>query len=309
MDARLWTFLAVAREGRLTDAARSLNLSPSAVSQHIAALEADFGVALFVRGRRGMRLTAAGERLLTHAEHIEAHWRQAYREARDAQSGADQVHVAASHTVTEYVLPGVLERFRATERGARVHLRLTNTAGVLELVETGQVDLGLTEGPIGHRPLARRRLWRDELGVVMSADHPLAPYPRIAVDQLLASDIILREEGSGTRHVLETALDRLGLHLDPRRVVMELSSLRAIVAMVRHNLGVAVVSSIVLADPRERAGLVFRPIDGLDLRRDIALVQRRDDPPGTAARALITLLEHTPWGVGPETAEMPAPIG
>jgi len=106
VDARLWTFLAVAREGRLTEAARFLNLSPSAVSQHIAALEADFGVALFVRGHRGMRLTPAGERLLVHAEQIEAHWRQAFREARDAQVGEHQVHVAASHTVTEYVLPG-----------------------------------------------------------------------------------------------------------------------------------------------------------------------------------------------------------
>ena len=264
-----------------------MNLSVSAVSQQIAALEQDFGVALFIRGNRGSRLSPAGEVLKKYAERIEGHWGQAFREVRMVASGQLTIHMAASHTVSEVFLPEPLGRFRRQHQDVQVRLTLANSVGVASLVETGQVDFGLAEGPVGRRPLSVSPLWQDELGLVMSLDHRLAEAPVVRVTDLLGADLILREEGSGTRTVLEEALKRAGVHLDPGRIMMESSSLRAILAMIRHNVGVSVLSRAVTDDAQ---GVHFALIEGLSLKRDIVLLSRSTDDLTEPARALVDAL-------------------
>jgi DNA-binding transcriptional LysR family regulator len=273
-------------------------MSPSAVSEHIAALEADFGATLFVRTNRGMRLTPAGEVLLRYAESIEANWRQAFQAVHQVAAGEEAVHLAASHTVTELFLPQVLGAFRARHPQVRVRLTLRNSAGVTALVETGQVDFGIVEGAVASPALQSHSLWADELGLVVSKAHPWAERAAVRVEEVLGCDLILREEGSGTRRVFERALHEAGFALDPLLVTMELSSLRAILAMVRHNVGVSVLSRSVVFDPPEGSGLVFLPITGLRLTRRIALLTRRGDPLRPAAQEMTSLLRKAAHGAG-----------
>ena len=297
MERRLAAFLVVARTGRLSEAARRLNLPVSSVSQQIGSLEVDFGVRLFVRSNRGMALSSAGEALRRHAEEIEATWRQAFREVRRAESGVQAVHLAASQTVTEIFLPEPLGRFRRHEPTVQLTLTMANSAGVLLQVETGQVDFGIVEGRLHTRGLNVSPLWQDELGLVVSTRHPWAGRSEVGVDELAEADLILREEGSGTRRVLESALHHVGRDLGDFRVIMELSSLRAITAMVSHNVGVSVLSRRVATDSAGApSAVVFVAIAGLRLRREIDLVTRDGDELSAASRRLVALLERSAHG-------------
>jgi DNA-binding transcriptional LysR family regulator len=298
VDARLWAFLAVAREGRLTTAARTLNLSVSSVSQQIASLEHDFGVPLFIRGNRGTRLTPAGAVLLRHAEQIEAHWRQAFREAREVASGQHKLHCAASHTVTEILLPKPLGRFRQAYPEIRVHLSLANSADVAAMVETGQVDFGIAEGRTGHLRLRVTHLADDELGVVVASTHPWAGRESVTLSELLSADLILREPGSGTRLILEHALTEAGYAINPDHIIMELSSLRAILGMIRHNVGISVLSRMVVTEDGDDDQLLFLPVQGLRLRRTLYLLTRRDEPLHPAAKDFLGFLRAAHQGHG-----------
>jgi DNA-binding transcriptional LysR family regulator len=292
MDARLVVFLAVARAGRLSEAARRLNLAVSSVSQQIASLEGDFGARLFVRTNRGVALTPAGTTLVGYAEAIEAEWRQAFREVRRATSGAASVHLAASQTACEVFLPSPLGRFGRDRADVRVTVTMANSAAVLAQVESGQVDFGLVEGRLATRGLRITALWQDELGLVLAADHPWAARAEVTLDDLTTAPLILREDGSGTRRVLEAALHHAGRDVANLRVVMELSSLRAIVAMVASGVGMSVLSRrLVLPGTSAVPDVAFVPIAGLRLRREIDLAVRATDDLGEAARALVAVLE------------------
>lgn len=291
VEPRLATFLAVARAGRLSEAARRTNMSASNVSQQISSLESDFGVRLFVRSNRGMVLTPAGAALRLHAERIEASWRQAYRSVRHAMADRPSTHIAASQTVAEIFLPRPLGAFRRAHPDVGLSLTMANSEIVASQVANGQVDFGVVEGPAVSGYLRTVALWRDELALIAPDNHPLAARGTVSIADLVETDLILREPGSGTRTILEKALDEAGYGLSALHVAMELSSLRAITAMVSCGVGVSVVSRRVAtaAAPGGRA-LVFLPIEGVRLERQITALGRDPDDLEPAARALLALL-------------------
>ncbi len=284
MDPRLFVFLAVARLGQLTQASKRLNLSPSSVSSQIAALERDLGATLFVRGSRGMKLTASGRTLFSAAEQMEALWNKTARDVRAEQEGASRVRIAASHTTAELFLPRPLGKFRAQWPETLIHLVMTNSQTVLDMVTDGTVDVGIIEGAPLRGRLRHERLWTDQLTLIVSHQHPLAERGTVGIPELIGLDWILREEGSGTRRVFERALEHAGFSVSELHVMMQLSSLRSILAMVAHNVGVSVVSRAIFdAEEITVSGVAPVTITGLDLTRTLEAVL-----PGThpSARAL-----------------------
>lgn len=273
MDPRLFAFLAVARTGQLTQASKRLNLAASSVSAQIASLERDLGAVLFVRGSRGMELTASGMALLQTAQRMEALWNKTTRDVRAEQEGAARVGIAASNTAAELFLPQPLGRFREKWPETRIRLIMTNSQEVIERVADGTVDVGIIEGAVPRGALYAERLWTDELVLIVSARHPWARRSCIQVSELSGLDWILREEGSGTRRVFEQALDYAGFSVHALNVMMQLSSLRSIVAMVANNVGVSVVSRAVLdSEEIQISGVASIPVEGLDLHRTLEVV-------------------------------------
>lgn len=293
MDSRLKFFLAVARTGKLTTASRQLNMSASALSAQLAALERDLGVILFVRGSRGMRLTPSGELLVAAAQEMEGQWLQAVREMAMVVRGERRIHLAASQTATELFLPAPLGRFREHFPDVHVHLTMGNTARVMRLVEERAVDFGIIEGGLVYGPLKMVNLWEDTLGLVVSTRHPLTRRDTVTVDDVVALDWILREEGSGTRRIFERALSEAGWSPDSLHVIMELSSLRAILAMVANNVGVSMVSTAVSqAQDLVITGIKWMVVKGLKLERHIQLVTREDKEMSPVTGELIKLLQN-----------------
>lgn len=270
MDPRVSVFLAVARLGHLTQASQLLNMSPSSVSAQIAALERDLGAPLFVRGSRGMKLTPSGHALFTTAEQMEAVWTKAVRTIRAEHEGAARVGIAASQTAAELFLGAPLGRFRALWPDTRIHLVMSNSYTVIDRVSDGSVDIGIVEGGVWHHRFHHEKLWTDELTLIVSSYHVWASRQTVSVAELTQVDWILREEGSGTRRVFEQALERSGHSIHELNIIMELSSLRSIVSMVVHNVGVSVVSRTLFeAEEMAITGLVPIVIEGLDLRRTL----------------------------------------
>lgn len=290
MDPRLTIFLAVARLGQVTRAGRRLSLSPSAVSAQIAALERDLDVTLFIRGSRGMRLTASGRALYPAAEQIEALWTQTAREVRAEQQGSPHLRIAASHTAAELFLPRPLGQFRAQWPETLVHLAMTNSQTVIDQVTHGSVDMGVVEGGPVSGGVHHERLWTDELTLIVSRRHPLAARGVVSVEELASLDWILREEGSGTRRVFERALEHAGFSVHELNVMMQLASLRAILAMVANNVGVSVVSrAIFAAEEMQLSGIAAIAIPDVDLTRTLAAVLPSSVPGSQTARFLSLL--------------------
>lgn len=283
---QLRIFVAVAERGHMTRASQALNLSQSAVSAAIAALEARHAVRLFERVGRGLELSAAGRAFLPEAKAVLARAAAAERTLQDLAGllrGSVAVH--ASQTIASYWLPARLVRFKAAYPSIEVRLSVGNTAQVARAVHDGSAELGFVEGPIDDPALALVRVGGDRLAVVSGADHPWAEAETLAPARLAEARWILREPGSGTRSELEEALRRLGVDPAALDIGLELPSNEAVAAAVAAGGGLTALSELA-AGPGLASGVLRRLPFELPERPFHALTHRERGG-GPAVKALL----------------------
>jgi DNA-binding transcriptional LysR family regulator len=220
---QLRIFVAVADKQHVTQAARELNLTQSATSAAIAALEERYDIKLFDRVGRGIVLTHTGRTFLAEARAVLARAHGAEQVLRDiAGLAVGKLVIAASQTVANYWLPPRLQAFQAAHSGINVSVRIANTERVAADVREGMADVGFVEGDIDDGTLSARRIDGDALVVVVGLRHPYAKQRKLRADWLTQTPWILREPGSGTRAMFEQALRKRGLRLSELTVQLEL---------------------------------------------------------------------------------------
>jgi DNA-binding transcriptional LysR family regulator len=251
------------------------------VSLQIKALEEDVGVQLFDRMGRQIALTPAGVLLLDYAQQVRGLLDRAERGIA-ALNGehAGELALGASTTIAQYVLPRLLAEFRREH--PRIHITLTsgNTEQIVGAVEEQRIAMGLIEGPAHSRDAGSEAFLEDELVLIVSTAHEWAERASIACSEMSAVPLLMRERGSGTRQVIEMALERRGIQQNNLQIVMELDSTEAIKSAVEAGLGVGFVSRWALAKDL-RLGSAFKivEIESLRIRRNFSLTSAKGPVP------------------------------
>jgi DNA-binding transcriptional LysR family regulator len=289
VNPQIWeTFLAVADVGSISAAARSLNLSPSAVSQQIQQLEEAYHSRFLVRHPHGVQLTPAGEVLYRYAVKLLRTLDESRQEVARIDNPGSALRIGASLTIAEYVLPEVLVHLYRPEPSDHVSMMMANSEAVSEFVLSQVVDVGLVEAEVEKRPLVVQRFYTDRLTVYVAATHRWRSRSSIALAELLQEPIVVREPGSGTRRALEQALADHDLGLQDVPVRLVLATTQAIKAMVRAGLGCTVLSPLAIL-PDEAHAFHAVSVDGLLLTRHFYAVHRPGTLPVGASR-LVHLL-------------------
>ncbi|XUM23600.1 LysR family transcriptional regulator [Bradyrhizobium oligotrophicum S58] len=244
---QLRIFVAVATREHVTQAARDLNLTQSATSAAVAALEARYETKLFDRVGRRIVLTATGKAFLVEAKAVLARAAAAETVLNDlAGLKRGQLALAASQTIAGYWLPATIHRFNAAHPAIAMQLSIGNTEQVATNVRDGAADLGFVEGHVDDPVLAAQPVAEDEMVLVGRPDHPLCRAATVTAADLKAARWVLRERGSGTRAVLEAALDRLGISANQLDVAFDLPSNEAVRGAVEAGAGITVLSRLVV---------------------------------------------------------------
>lgn len=279
--------IAVARHGSMGGAARELGISQPAASSRIRSVERQLGVSLFDRSPSGSRLTGAGalvtdwaRRIMEAAEAFDA-GAQALRDRRDSR-----LRVAASMTIAEYLLPGWLIALRAARPDTAVSLLAGNSGAVAARLIGGEADLGFVEGLAVPAGLDGTVIGRDRLVVVVAPTHAWGRRTSLTPEELAAAPLILREEGSGTRQVLDAALASYG---GPATPLLELSSTTAVKASVVSGAGPSVLSELAVGEELASRRLKEVAVPGVCLRRDLRAVWPTGHRPSGPSRELLSL--------------------
>lgn len=292
--------LSVAELGSVSKAAQAHGVSQPAASARIQQLERRLGVQLLERSPAGSRLTPAGVTVAQWGDAIVDATRELLAGVSALRAGERaRLHVAASMTVAEYLVPRWLAELRAEQPEVTVALRAENSRGVLEDVRAARVDVGFVEDPSPHPDLCARVVATDELVVVVAPRHRWASRGGpLARDELAQGPLVLRERGSGTRETLQHVLGEL--HEDVPH--LELASTTAIKEAVQAGDGAAVLSALAVA--RElRDGLLVRvEVADVDLRRRLRAVWRGSAHLPTAAMALLSIAERSRRRPQPSTS-------
>jgi DNA-binding transcriptional LysR family regulator len=278
----LAAFVAAVDAGSIQGAADELALTQSAVTKRIQALERRAGGRLLERGRRGVRPTELGRSAYLPArQSLRALQEVAAAFARSGGRPSVDLRMSASHTIGEFLLPGWLAEFRRGHPDVHPMLEITGSRGVLSAIREGRSQIGFVEGVDPLDGLEALVVARDELLVVVAADHPWAHGRRPRARDLATQPYLAREAASGTRAVAAAALAAAGIELRPALEAESVQSLKRALA----GGGFTLMSRLAI-EAEERAGtLVGLRVRGLELGRELRAVRRRRPAAAGAARA------------------------
>ena len=217
---RLKVFRAVAEHLNFRKAAEHLFLTQPAVTQQIKALEDDLGVRLFDRAAGRVSLTRQGIKLMKYAQKIAAIVAEVEQELAAGEGQfSGELALGVSTTIAQYVLPRLLGAFLDEHPRVQFSLHSGNTSEIVELLLNDRVAIGLIEGPSRHREVRAEPFMEDELVLITPPDFAS---DRLTLEQLLASTLLMREQGSGSRRVVEAAFEKAHARLKSFRKVINL---------------------------------------------------------------------------------------
>lgn len=242
-DHKLKVFCTVAETKSFSKASEIIHLTQPAVSLLVQAIEEMYETKLFDRASNTVTLTPAGEMLYKYAKEILNLYAAAEKNIGEITGFVKgSISVGASSTIGNYLLPGVIADFRKTHPKIKVHLLIGNTKRVVELLNAGNIDIGLVEGDVARQKMVVDKLVADELALIVPPLHPLAKKRNVSIFEITKEPFIFREEGSGTRQVIEKYLGKYSITPQNMMISMVLGSTEAIKESVENGIGIAIVS-------------------------------------------------------------------
>lgn len=273
---QLRIFLAVAEREHVTHAAQALNLTQSAVSAAVSALEARHRVRLFDRVSRRVVLTEDGRAFMAEARAVLDRAETAEAMLDDlSRDPRGRLRIHASQTVASYWLPPRLMALHDLHPDIELRLTLGNTRQVADAVQEGAADLGFVEGDVAHGDLHRLVVARDRLVLVMAADHPLAQADPPQLADMARQRWVLREPGSGTRAEFEAWLAGQGQSVADLRVAIELPSNEAVLSAVKSSHCLAALSDRAVSGAAAAGWIRMQVLPGAERQFSVLTDPRR----------------------------------
>lgn len=272
-------FLVAAETENFSEAARQLNLTQPAVSMQIRALERKLDVTLFHRAGRSLALSERGKALLPLARDVV---NRAIRIEEEIESLKGEVvghlKIGCSTTTGKYFLPHLLARFRRQYPAVQMTIMNHSRDRVVDEMCTGTVQLAVVSAQPACKDSSFRHFFTDHVVLIVPCSHPWAQRDVIAPEELRGADFILRDQESGTREEVETALHGVGLMLDDLNIVMEIGNSEAISMAVEEGIGMAFVSRTVARRAIDLGKIKEVHVAGLSLKRDIFIAHSTRHP-------------------------------
>lgn len=261
-DRRLQVFHTVAKVLSFTKAAETLHMTQPAVTFQVKQLEEQFNTRLFDRTHNKITLTDAGRIVYNYSEKILELYERMHNDVREITGEvSDSLIIGASTTIAEYLLPKLLGAFKESFSEVNIRLQVGNTDAIVAMVENNLIDLGLVEAPVYNKNLEVEVCRLDEMALAVPPDHPLASRKSVSIEEIRRYEYITREEGSGTRAVIDQYLKEQGLGYSDLDVVLELGSPEAIKMAIESGIGLAIVSRSTLAKELKLGTLKAIPLN------------------------------------------------
>jgi DNA-binding transcriptional LysR family regulator len=269
-------FVAVAEELHFRRAAERLHISQPPLSQQIRALEDELGFELLTRTRRRVQLTPAGEAFLRDARVVLGELEGAVATARRIDAGqTGRLRVGFVGSALLSIVPGTVERFRASRPGVAIELRERSMVDQLRAVSAGVIDVGLVRPPIDDDgELRAQTVLRERTVAALPAGHALARLARVPLARLAAEPLVLfpRDQAPGFHDLLIAALGSTGAG---PRVVQYAPEMLTIIGLVAAGTGVSLVPASVSRLALD--GVTYRPVSGAPRSELVAITRARDE--------------------------------
>lgn len=271
---QLRTFIAVAEDKKMITAAKRLYISQPTVSQMILDLETEYKTRLFERFPKELKITPAGELLMSYAKEIVAiheHLNQSMKNINALRP----LRIGATITVGNTLMGSLIEELNILHPDIDVTVFVENTRIIENRILHNELDIALVEGIIVRQEIMTEPVLDDELCLICGNKHPFAKKSSVSMEDLCNQNFIIREKGSGTRAIFENIM--LTHHI-PFHTKWECASRSGIVDAVRHNLGLGVLSLRCVSEYVEKGDIIVLPLKEISMKRFFYLCHNQCHP-------------------------------
>ena len=273
LDFRMETFLAVCQCMNFTRASEKLNITQPAVSQHIRFLEKHYNTKLFRYEGKKLRLTGAGE-ILRNASLTMMHDEISLQSAMEKSEEEEEIRFGATRTVGDVLMGSILEKYLGKYPDADIHMIVDNTQGLLKRLDDGEIDFALVEGFFKKTEYDFRKFSDENYIAVCGPGYPFKKTPD-RIEDLFGERLLMREEGSGTREVLERWLDSHNLSAEDFDKVMEVGSLHTIKELTKAGCGITFLYEAAVREELRTGALVRIPLKDFRVSHEFTFIWRR----------------------------------
>jgi LysR family transcriptional regulator, low CO2-responsive transcriptional regulator len=296
---QLEVFIKVAESGSFSKGAEATFITQSTVSQHISALENEFGMKLLDRTGKGALLTEGGKLLLDRARRLVDYAREIPL-ALGRFKGVEEanLNIAGSSIPGEYMIPAALPLLISRFPGITIILLQGDSREVLVKLMAEEVEFGVVGGRFAEDSLEFKPFARDELVLIATAGHRWSGVSGISKEELLGEPFVLRELGSGTGKASAEALREAGIDPGSVRVAAHLGSNEAVKRAVIAGIGVSFVSAISVQWELQQGVLIQVPVADVCIKREFYLASRKGRELSPAAVAFGAVMMELYAGTG-----------
>lgn len=273
LDFRMETFLAVCQCMNFTRASEQLNITQPAVSQHIRFLEKHYNTKLFRYEGKKLRLTGAGE-ILRNASLTMMHDEMSMQSEMQKSEETEEIRFGATRTVGDVLMGKILENYLKNYPEAGIHMIVENTKELLQRLDEGTIDFALVEGFFKKSEYDYQKYSDENYIGVCSPDYQFHETPE-TIENLFQERLLLREEGSGTREVLERWLDSQNLGIRDFRQTMEVGSLQTIRELTKAGCGITFLYEAAVKEDLKAGTLQKIPLKDFHVSHEFTFIWRR----------------------------------
>ncbi|WP_432628511.1 LysR family transcriptional regulator [Brotaphodocola sp.] len=276
LDFRTETFLTVCQTMNFTAAARQLNITQPAVSQHIHFLEEQYHTSLFLYRNKQLSLTRSGKILYKHLLTMKNDEKAIMEELKSTYSGIETLSIGVTMTIGEYAIIDKLANFLIHHPEINIHLHYGNTSELLNLLESGQICMAVVEGNYPKEDYSHQKYsTEDYIAVCAASHHFLKDHPHTVKD-LVEERLLVREKDSGTRNILEQSLTARGLRISDFIHYTEVENMHTIIGLLKKDCGISFLYKIAVENELHSGILKEIPLDDFKMQHDFDIIWEKN---------------------------------
>lgn len=272
LDFRTETFLTVCQTMNFTAAARQLNITQPAVSQHIHFLEEQYHTSLFIYQNKQLFLTRSGEILRRHLLTMKNDEKAVMEELKNNITGIETLSIGVTMTIGEYAIVDKLAGFLIQHPEINIHLHYGNTLQLLKLLNSGQISIAIVEGNYPKEYYSHKKYSTEDYIAVCAASHHFMTDHPYTMNDLVHERLLVREEGSGTRNILEQSLMTHGLHISDFIHYIEIENMHTIIGLLKRDCGISFLYKIAVEKELHSGILKEIPLDDFKMQHDFDII-------------------------------------
>ena len=289
LDNKLETLLAVNEFKSFTTAAKFLNLTQPAVSQHISQLEKEYNIKIFNKNGADLILTSQGEILIKYARRMKAISKELQTKLDDEKKESRLIRVGITHSLEGNMIPQVFADIARNNSRTTIKIYSEDIKNLYDKLNAFEIDLAIIEGKIISSKLSKTLLDSDSIMVVMSNKNPLSEKNIITLQDVRKEKLILRHSKSATRSLFAANLEQNDLTLDDFDTLIEIDNTSTIKDLVEKNIGISILPKSVCQNEIKTGSLIVKPIEDMNLTTEINLLYNKH----TVDETLITKIVET----------------